>query len=113
MAKGKQVNGIDNVDVTAEMEKMRATVVHQELSARSFRATRQKMEDTIVIASIQEEYDIVMAENQRRMQEAQEAYYKAMQEAQASQQHEVSEQQTAPVVNLNSQASETAAGVTK
>lgn len=70
-------NGVTNVD-NQQMEEMRATVVHQELSARSFRAMRQKMEDTIAISELQEKYDAVVAENQERMRIAQEEYQKQL-----------------------------------
>ncbi len=83
-----------------EMEKMRMTVVGQELSARSYRATRQKMEDTIAIFEIQEKYDQVMAENQKRLAAAQEAYQKAMAEF-AANNPQITTQESAPVVNMN------------
>ena len=60
-----------NVD-TPSMEDLRAVVVEQELSARSWRAHLQKMQDTIAIFELQERYDEVLAINQKRLKEQQE-----------------------------------------
>ena len=61
-----KTNGIDNVD-TDQMKQMRATVVEQELSARSWIAMREKMEATIAIHNMQEEYDKIIKINQENL----------------------------------------------
>jgi hypothetical protein len=42
MKQGKKINGINDID-TPEMAQMRATVIEQELSARSWKAYHDKM----------------------------------------------------------------------
>lgn len=77
-----KVKGISDVD-TLDMEKMRQTVVEQELSARSWKAMRSKMEDTIAIYAIEDEYEKVVAHNRERIQQRQaeaEEFYKKMNE---------------------------------
>lgn len=57
-----------------QLESMRNEVILQELSARSWKAMRSKMEDTIAIATLQEEYDNVVKAMDEKRVKAQEEY---------------------------------------
>lgn len=74
MSKGNNVNQASN-----QLEQMRQVVVEQELSARSWRAMLQKMQDTIQIDALQEQYDEVVKKNEARLKAQQDAYNKQMQ----------------------------------
>lgn len=78
-----------SAQLSAEAEQVRMTVVEQELSARSFRAHRQKMEDTIAIEEMQEKYEEVLklqAERTKKMEEARQAFMEQLQKQAAEKQ---------------------------
>lgn len=69
----KMQNGIHNLD-DKEMEEMRKSVIQQELSARSWRAMLTKMQDTIAISKLEEEYDVVVKANAEKIRAQQQAF---------------------------------------
>jgi hypothetical protein len=81
MSKG---NGV--ATASQQFEQMRQVVVEQELSARSWRAMLQKMQDTLEIDRIQADYDAVVKKNEERLKQQQEAYRLQAQAAQLPQQ---------------------------
>lgn len=76
-----KTNGISNVD-TKQMEEMRQTVIEQELSARSWIAMQQKMDATIAIHKMQDEYDEVLNFNKKKLEEQREQMNKMFKEMQ-------------------------------
>ena len=78
-----KTNGISNVD-TKEMEGMRQAVIEQELSARSWVAMKDKMEATIAIHKMNDEYEKVIAFNQEKLDKQREEMKKKFEEMQAA-----------------------------
>lgn len=75
MQKGKKINGINDID-TPEMNQMRATVIEQELSARSWKAYYEKMYYAIEAEKLEEPYKEYQKRAKERLQKEQEAFEK-------------------------------------
>ena len=76
-------NGVANVD-TKQMEEMRQAVVEQELSARSWVAMKEKMEATIAIHNLNDEYEKVVAYNQEKLDKQREEMNNRFEEMQGA-----------------------------
>lgn len=76
---GKKINGIADVD-TPQMEKVRATVVEQELSARSWKALYEKMYYSLEAEKLEPLYNEYQERMQKRFEE-QKAQFEAFQKA--------------------------------
>lgn len=80
--KVKKINGAVNVDSPA-MEAMRATVVEQELSARSWKAYYEKMYYAIEGEKLEAEYNLLQERMKKRLEEQrqkEEAFMKMLNE---------------------------------
>jgi len=82
--KQKPTNGVHNID-TQQMEQMRAAVVEQELSARSWKAFYEKMYYSMECEKLEPEY----AEYKKRQAERIEKEKKAYEEFMAKMQEEM------------------------
>ena len=71
----KKINGIGDVD-TPQMNEMRAKVVEQELSARSWKAYYEKMYYTIESEKIEQAYKECQERMQKRLEEEKAAFEK-------------------------------------
>lgn len=76
--KQKPNNGIKNVD-TPQMEEMRAQVVEQELSARSWKAYYEKMYYSLEAEKLEPEYAKYKERLNERLKKEKEEYEKFMQ----------------------------------
>lgn len=73
--KGKKINGINDID-TPQMAQMRATVVEQELSARSWKAYHDKMYYALESEKLEPLYKEYQERAQKRLEEEKAAFEK-------------------------------------
>lgn len=83
MNKSKPTNGIMNVD-TPQVKQMRAQVVEQELSARSWKAYYEKMYFSMEAEKLEPEYAKYKTRMEERLKKEKEEYEKFMKNLQES-----------------------------